>query len=104
MAQLTISRTYNLTNVTPSAAAKLIAKEHGWKEQVPNPDFDPNQPVEGENVEFIDNPQTAAQKCYEIVDGFIIGTYKAARRSAAKKAADEAAEVEASSEIAPSEA
>jgi hypothetical protein len=67
-----------------------LAVNYGRPEQVPNPDFDPLQPVSETNSEFIDNPETVAQFGNRMVREFLSNNVKAYEIKLAKKQAEEA--------------
>jgi hypothetical protein len=66
-----------------------LAVNYGRPEQVPNPDFDPLQPVSETNSEFIDNPETVAQFGNRMVRKFLTDNVKAYEIRLAKKQAEE---------------
>ena len=64
-----------------------LAVNYGRPEQVPNPDFDPLQPVSETNSEFIDNPETVAQFGNRMVRKFLADNVKAYEVRLAKEQA-----------------
>ena len=64
-----------------------LAVNYGRPEQVPNPDFDPLQPVSETNLEMIDNPETVAQFGNRMVRKFLADNVKAYEVRLAKEQA-----------------
>ena len=67
-----------------------LAVNYGRPDQVPNPEFDPMQPVSEDNPELIDNPETVAQFGNRMVREFLANNVKAHEIKLAKKQAEEA--------------
>jgi len=66
-----------------------LAANYNRLEQVPNPGFDPTQPVSENNSELIDNPETVSQFGNRMVRNFLAENVKAYEiRLAKQQAAD----------------
>lgn len=66
-----------------------LAANYNRPEQVPNPEFDPTQPVSENNSELINNPETISQFGNRMVRNFLAENVKAYEvRLAKQQAAD----------------
>lgn len=66
-----------------------LAANYNRLEQVPNPGFDPTQPVSENNSELIDNPETVSQFGNRMVRVFLADNVKAYEIRLAKQQAAE---------------
>jgi hypothetical protein len=66
-----------------------LAANYNRPEQVPNPEFDPMQPVSENNSELIDNPETISQFGNRMVRVFLADNVKAYEIRLAKQQAAE---------------
>ena len=72
-----------------------VAANYNWAENVPNPDFNPAEPVSDENPETIPNPEDKFVFTNRMVRSFLIENVKAHEVKIAKQAAAEAAQASA---------
>jgi hypothetical protein len=86
MAQFSV----DIADADVSRVLGALAANYNRPERVPNPDFDPLQPVSETNSEFIDNPETVAQFGNRMVREFLSNNVKAYEIKLAKKQAEEA--------------
>lgn len=86
MAQFSVE----IADADVSRVLNALAANYRRPEQIPNPEFDPMQPVSEVNLETIDNPETIAQFANRMVRNFLTENVRAYEVKLAKQQAEDA--------------
>tara|TARA_B100002019_G_scaffold16426_2_gene12900 strand:+ start:3841 stop:4137 length:297 start_codon:yes stop_codon:yes gene_type:complete len=83
MAQFSV----DIADVDVARVLNALAVNYRRPEQVPNPEFNPMEPVSEDNLELIDNPETVSQFGNRMVRQFLADNVKAYEVRLAKEQA-----------------